>query len=46
MGSPVDEHQREADEVQHEVSVPPFFVGRYPITQAQWRVVASFPQVN
>ncbi len=46
MGSPVDEHQREADEVQHEVSVPPFFMGRYPITQAQWRVVASFPQVN
>ena len=31
---------------QHEVTVPQFFLGRYPITQAQWRVVASYDQVN
>jgi formylglycine-generating enzyme required for sulfatase activity len=31
---------------QHEVTVPPFFMGRYPITQAQWRAVASLPQVE
>ena len=26
---------------QHEVTVPPFFMGKYPITQAQWKAVAS-----
>ncbi|ODV35825.1 hypothetical protein BFG60_4575 [Microcystis aeruginosa NIES-98] len=26
---------------QHEVTVPPFFMGKYPITQAQWRAIAS-----
>ena len=47
MGSPEDELDREEREgPQHEVSVPPFFMGRYPITQAQWRVVASLSQVN
>ncbi|KPQ32121.1 MAG: Sulfatase-modifying factor enzyme 1 [Phormidesmis priestleyi Ana] len=46
MGSPEDEPDRQEDEIQHEVSVPPFFLGRYPITQAQWRAVANLPQVN
>lgn len=46
MGSPEDEPEGEDDEVQHEVTVPPFFLGRYPITQAQWRAVAAMPQVN
>ena len=47
MGSPPDELERYDDESpQHSVTVPTFFMGRYPITQAQWRVVASFPQVN
>ncbi|ERN42771.1 hypothetical protein KR51_00004850 [Rubidibacter lacunae KORDI 51-2] len=42
MGSPEDEHEREDDEgPQHEVTVPPFFLGRYPVTQAQWRFVAT-----
>jgi formylglycine-generating enzyme required for sulfatase activity len=26
---------------QHEVTVQPFFMGKYPITQAQWLVIAS-----
>ncbi|MBC1195642.1 SUMF1/EgtB/PvdO family nonheme iron enzyme [Microcystis aeruginosa BLCCF158] len=26
---------------QHQVTVPPFFLGKYPITQAQWRAIAS-----
>ena len=26
---------------QHEVTVPPFFMGKYPITQAQWQAIAS-----
>src|SRR5712691_5386802 len=25
----------------HEVTVPPFFMGKFPITQAQWQRVAS-----
>jgi formylglycine-generating enzyme required for sulfatase activity len=42
MGSPQDEKDSYDDErPQHEVNVPPFFMGKYPITQAQWRVVAS-----
>ncbi|NET51785.1 MAG: SUMF1/EgtB/PvdO family nonheme iron enzyme, partial [Merismopedia sp. SIO2A8] len=31
---------------QHEVTVKPFFMGKYPITQKQWRVIASFPKVT
>jgi formylglycine-generating enzyme required for sulfatase activity len=31
---------------QHEVTLAPFLMGRYPITQAQWRAVASLPQVE
>ena len=46
MGSPEDEPAREDDESQHEVAVPPFFLGRYPVTQAQWQVVATMQQVN
>jgi formylglycine-generating enzyme required for sulfatase activity len=47
MGSPPDELERfDSESPQHPVTVPTFFMGRYPITQAQWRVVASLPQVN
>jgi formylglycine-generating enzyme required for sulfatase activity len=31
---------------QHSVSVPLFFMGKYPITQAQWRSVAAYEPVN
>jgi formylglycine-generating enzyme required for sulfatase activity len=31
---------------QHQVTLAPFFMGRYPITQAQWRAVAAMPQVK
>ena len=31
---------------QHEVTLPTFFMGRYPITQAQWRVVAGWEEVE
>jgi formylglycine-generating enzyme required for sulfatase activity len=42
MGSPEDELGRWDDEgPQHEVTVPPFLMGRYPITQAQWREIAQ-----
>jgi formylglycine-generating enzyme required for sulfatase activity len=47
MGSPETEAQRSDNESpQHEVTVPPFFMGKYPVTQAQWKFVASLPQVN
>ena len=47
MGSPRNEPDRSNSEgPQHEVTVPQFLMGRYPITQAQWRVVAAMPQVN
>ncbi len=42
MGSPQDEKDSFGDErPQHEVNVPPFFIGKYPITQEQWRAIAS-----
>jgi formylglycine-generating enzyme required for sulfatase activity len=47
MGSPQSEHERYKDEgPQHEVIVPPFFMGKYAVTQAQWRIVAGLPQVD
>ncbi|MFM6786847.1 MAG: formylglycine-generating enzyme family protein [Microcystis panniformis] len=42
MGSPPNEKDSFEDErPQHEVTVSNFFMGKYPITQAQWRAVAS-----
>ena len=47
MGSPDDELERYGDEIpQHLVTVPDFYMGRYPVTQAQWRAVAAMPQVE
>lgn len=42
MGSPPDEIGRHDGEgPQHEVTISPFLMGRYPITQAQWRAIAT-----
>jgi formylglycine-generating enzyme required for sulfatase activity len=47
MGSPKTEEGSSEDErPQHQVTVPPFFMGKYTITQAQWRAVASLNKVN
>ncbi|MCP6762333.1 MAG: formylglycine-generating enzyme family protein [Fischerella sp. CENA71] len=47
MGSPETEAERYHNESpQHEVTVPSFFMGKYPITQAQWQVVAALEQIN
>ncbi|NER29534.1 MAG: SUMF1/EgtB/PvdO family nonheme iron enzyme [Symploca sp. SIO1C4] len=47
MGSPDSEAGRSDDEgPQHLVKIAPFFMGKYPVTQEQWLVVAEFPQVN
>ena len=39
-----DYFRREGE--QHGVTVQSFCFGRYPVTQAQWKAVASFPQIN
>ena len=31
---------------QHKVTVPPFFMGKYPITQAQWKAIASLTDLK
>jgi formylglycine-generating enzyme required for sulfatase activity len=42
MGSPENEIGRRDDESpQHEVTVPSFFMGKYPVTQAQYRVITG-----
>ncbi|MEM6251322.1 MAG: SUMF1/EgtB/PvdO family nonheme iron enzyme [Cyanobacteria bacterium P01_D01_bin.156] len=58
MGSPPDEIGRAIYfptyedtkgldvEAQHHVTVPPFWMGQHPITQAQWRAVASLPVIT
>ena len=47
MGSREGELERlEGEEPRHRVSVAAFFMGKYPVTQAQWRAVAALPQVN
>ncbi len=48
MGSPPEELERQGDEgPQHEVYFPQgFFMGMYPITQAQWKAVARLDPVN
>ena len=40
MGSPAGEGDND-EKPQHQVTVPPFFMGKYPITQAQWQAIAS-----
>lgn len=47
MGSPEEELERYGDEgPQHQVTLSAFLMGRYPIKKAQWRAVASLPQVQ
>jgi len=47
MGSPDAEKKRSNSESpQHRVTLASFFMGKYPITQAQWKAVAALPQVK
>ncbi|MEH2230062.1 MAG: formylglycine-generating enzyme family protein [Nostoc sp.] len=47
MGAPEAEVGRDTHEgPQHIVTVAPFFMSKYPVTQAQWRFVAALPQIN
>ena len=40
MGSPENEGSH-YERPQHQVTVSPFFMGKYPVTQAQWQALAS-----
>jgi formylglycine-generating enzyme required for sulfatase activity len=31
---------------QHDVTVTPFFIGAYPVTQKEWQIVANLPQIE
>nr|MDJ0775997.1 formylglycine-generating enzyme family protein [Mastigocoleus sp. MO_167.B18] len=47
MGAPeTEEGSTDSECPEHEVTVPTFFMGKYQVTQAQWKFVASLPQVN
>ena len=47
MGSLEDELERlEREGPQHQVTIAKFLMGRYPVTQAQWQVVAALPKVE
>ena len=45
MGSPKGQGY-DNEKPQHSVTVPAFLMGKYPVTQAQWRLVAALPQVE
>ncbi len=47
MGAPETEegwHPTQAP--QHEVAIAPLWIGKYPITQAQWGAIAALPKIN
>ncbi|MCC5653476.1 SUMF1/EgtB/PvdO family nonheme iron enzyme [Nostoc sp. XA013] len=47
MGSPEDElERRDSESPQHSVTIQQFCMGKYPVTQAQWKAITALPQVN
>jgi formylglycine-generating enzyme required for sulfatase activity len=47
MGSPAGEKGRlETEGPQHLVKVQKFYMGRFEVTQAQWRAVAGWPKID
>ncbi|MFM6251074.1 MAG: formylglycine-generating enzyme family protein, partial [Dolichospermum sp.] len=47
MGSPENEEGSiNSERPQHQVTISPFSMGKYPITQAQWRAVAALEKVD
>ncbi len=46
MGSPENELERlDRESPRHQVNVPKFYMGRYQITQEQWRIVAGWEAI-
>ncbi|QKQ72794.1 SUMF1/EgtB/PvdO family nonheme iron enzyme [Nostoc sp. TCL240-02] len=47
MGSPESEPERVSwESPQHQVTIQPFFMGKFTVTQSQWKAVAALPKVN
>lgn len=47
MGASIDEKASDENErPQHIVNIKPFFIGKYPITQKQWKFVANLPKIK
>ncbi|MCU0567217.1 MAG: formylglycine-generating enzyme family protein [Oculatellaceae cyanobacterium Prado106] len=47
MGSSEEElESRDSERPQHEVTLSEFYMGKFPVTQAQWQFVAGLPQVE
>jgi formylglycine-generating enzyme required for sulfatase activity len=47
MGAPkTEEDSSDSERPQHDVTLSLFFMGRYPITQAQWRAIALLPPIQ
>ncbi|MEO1187142.1 MAG: formylglycine-generating enzyme family protein, partial [Cyanobacteria bacterium J06636_27] len=47
MGAPKNEEDsQDRERPQHQVTVPSFFMGKYQVTQAQWKAVTKLPQVE
>ncbi|MCY7385051.1 MAG: formylglycine-generating enzyme family protein [Microcoleus sp. CAN_BIN18] len=47
MGAPASEAERhDSQKPQHQVTIKPFLLGKYPITQAQWAAVANSPKIQ
>ncbi|AFZ24367.1 hypothetical protein Cylst_2129 [Cylindrospermum stagnale PCC 7417] len=51
MGAPPEEkgsndRENDREQPQHKVTVAPFLMGKYPVTQAQWQAVVALPQVE
>jgi len=42
MGSPKDEHGRTSDEIQHQVTLSGFYIGKYEVTQKQYEAVMDY----
>ena len=47
IGSPeLEFNHQNSEEPQTQILVPPFFMGKYPVTIAQWLFVARLPQID
>ncbi len=47
MGAAKDEEGASSDEYpQHSVTIAPFYMGKFAITQVQWQAIATLPKIN
>ena len=47
MGAPTNEKgSYDYEKPQHKVAVKTFFMGKYPVTQAQWKAVTNLPKIS